>query len=119
PPSPGGPQPVLDYLARDYPALRDRLLDRMSAVVPGWQDTAGADIGVTLLELMAHLGDLYAYRQDAAAVEAYLTTARLRTSVRRHARLLGYPMGDGCAARTWLALTVTDPAELSAGSAVG
>lgn len=119
PPSPDGPQPVLDYLARDYPALRDRLLDRMSSVVPGWQDTAGADIGVTLLELMAHLGDLYAYRQDAAAVEAYLTTARLRTSVRRHARLLGYPMGDGCAARTWLALTVTDPAELSAGSAVG
>ena len=119
PPPAGGPQPVLDYLARDYPALRERLLDRVSSLVPGWQDTTGADIGVTLLELMAHLGDLYAYRQDAAAVEAYLTTARLRTSVRRHARLLGYPMGDGCAARTWLAFTVTDPAELKADSAVG
>lgn len=103
-----GSQPVLDYLARDYPALRRRLLDRLATLIPGWKDTIGADIGVTLVELMAHLGDLYAYRQDAAAQEAYLTTARMRTSVRRHARLLGYPMGDGCSARTWLAFEVPE-----------
>ena len=114
-----GEQPILDYLARDYPLLRRRLLDRMAAVVPGWTDTAAADVGVTLLELMAHLGDLYAYRQDAAAVEAYLTTARQRTSVRRHARLLGHVMSDGCAARTWLALTTDAVVTLPAGSGVG
>ncbi|WP_282004280.1 baseplate J/gp47 family protein [Propioniciclava sinopodophylli] len=113
-----GPQPVLDYLARDWPALRRRLLDRFSSQVPAWTDQSSADIGVTLIELMAHLGDLYAYRQDAAAVEAYLTTARMRTSVRRHARLLGYPMGDGCSARTWLALTTAAAATLPRRSGV-
>ena len=114
-----GEQPILDYLARDYPLLRRRLLDRMAALVPGWTDTVAADIGVTLVELMAHLGDLHAYRRDAAAVEAYLTTARLRTSVRRHARLLGHVMSDGCAARTWLALTTEAVVDLPLGSAVG
>ena len=114
-----GEQPNLDYLARDYPLLRRRLLDRMASIVPGWTDTTAADVGVTLIELMAHLGDLYAYRQDAAAVEAYLTTARQRTSVRRHARLLGHLMSDGCAARTWLALTTAAVVDLPAGSPVG
>jgi hypothetical protein len=113
-----GPSPLLDYLARDYPALRRRLLDRMAALIPGWTDTAAADVGVTLLELMAYLGDDYAYRQDAAAVEAYLTTARQRTSVRRHARLLGYPLGDGCSARGWLALSAEAEVDLPRGSAV-
>lgn len=116
--SAAGPQPVLDYLARDWPALRRRLLDRFAALVPGWTDANAADIGVTLLELFAHLGDELAYRQDAASVEAYLTTARLRTSVRRHARLLGYPVGDGCSARTWLALHTEAATTLDAGSAV-
>ena len=36
------------------------------------------------------------------ATEAYLDTARRRTSVRRHARLVDYAMHDGANARTWL-----------------
>ena len=36
---------------------------------------------------------------DAVAAEAYLETARQRASVRRHARLIDYPMHDGAAAR--------------------
>ena len=38
--------------------------------------------------------------------EAYLGTARRRTSVRRHARLLDYPMHDGANARVWVALEI-------------
>ncbi len=117
-PAAAGPGPVLDYLARDYPALRRRLLDRVTALVPGWGEETGADVGVMLVELMAHLGDVLAYRQDAAALEAYLTTARRRTSVRRHARLLGYPVTEGCSARTWLALTATAELDLEAGVGV-
>ena len=105
---PGG-SPVLDYLARDYEALRTRLLDRLAALVPGWADRSAADPAVMLVELFAYLGDRLAYWQDAVAVEAYLGTARRRTSVRRHARLLGYRVHEGCAARVLLALT-TDTA---------
>jgi hypothetical protein len=44
------------------------------------------------------------------ATEAYLGTARKRVSVRRHARLLDYPMHDGCNARAWVLVQVeSDP----------
>ena len=110
--------PVVDYLARDYGTLRTRLLDRFATVVPGWTDTNAADPAVTLLELFAYLGDRLTYWQDAAAAEAHLTTARRRSSVRRHARLLDYRMHEGCAARSWLAFHVDAPVELPARSPV-
>jgi len=118
PAPPPGASPVLDYLARDYEALRTRLLDRVAALVPGWTDRNPADVLVMLVELFAYQGDRLAYWQDAIAVEAYLGTARRRTSVRRHARLLGYAMHDGCSARTWVALTTDTPFTLPVGSPV-
>ncbi|RKH55949.1 putative baseplate assembly protein [Corallococcus aberystwythensis] len=70
-----------------------------------------------LVEMMAHAGDLLSYHQDAAAAEAYLSTARRRTSLRRHARLLDYTLHEGCNARTWMALEVAgDTLELPAGT---
>lgn len=110
--------PVLDYLARDYDALRVRLLDRLSTLVPGWGDRHPADVGVMLVELFAHLGDRLASWQDAVAVEAYLGTARLRTSVRRHARLLDYRVHEGCSARVLLAFTTVGDVDLPAGTPV-
>ncbi|GEL97429.1 putative baseplate assembly protein [Cellulomonas terrae] len=94
-----------DYLARDYEALRTRLLDRLATLLPDWTDRNPADPAVMLVELFAAVGDRLAYWQDAVAVEAYLGTARRRTSVRRHARLLGYAVHEGCSARTLLAFT--------------
>jgi hypothetical protein len=117
-PLPDTASPVLDYLARDYEMLRTRLLDRVAALVPDWQDRSPADVAVMLVELFAYQGDRLAYWQDAIGVEAYLTTARRRPSVRRHARLLGYAMHEGCAARTWLALTTDTAFTLAAGTAV-
>ncbi|MGW0948845.1 hypothetical protein ACWD4O_40655 [Streptomyces sp. NPDC002623] len=111
--------PVLDYLARDYEALRTRLLDRMAVLLPDWTDRSPADIGVTLIELFAYLGDRLSYRQDAVAQEAALSTARRRVSVRRHARLLDYHVHEGCCARTWLAFTTDAEVSLRAGTAVG
>ncbi|MEO3891420.1 putative baseplate assembly protein [Nonomuraea sp. B5E05] len=106
--------PALDYLARDYAGLRDRLLDRLAVLLPGWTDRNPADPLVTLSELFAYAGDRLTYRQDAIAAEAHLATARLRPSVRRHARLLDYRMHEGCAARTWLAFHASAPTDLPA-----
>ncbi|MEO3807255.1 putative baseplate assembly protein [Nonomuraea sp. B1E8] len=106
--------PALDYLARDYVGLRDRLLDRLAVLLPGWTDRNPADPLVTLAELFAYAGDRLTYRQDAIAAEAHLATARLRPSVRRHARLLDYRMHEGCAARTWLAFHASAPADVPA-----
>ncbi|MGX1128869.1 putative phage baseplate assembly protein [Streptomyces glaucescens] len=98
------PAPAVDYLAKDYASFRRLLLERMSLTMPQWTERHVPDLWITLVEILAHVGDRLSYQQDAVATEAYLDTARLRTSVRRHARLVGYPMHDGCAARTVVCL---------------
>jgi len=101
------PSPHIDYLAKDYGSFRRLMLDRLSLLLPGWRERTPADFGVTLVELLAYVGDSLSYQQDAAATEAYLGTARLRTSVRRHARLIDYRMHDGCNARVFVQVIVT------------
>lgn len=109
-PEPVDPVPPIDYLAKDYASFRRLLLDRLSVVMPDWKERLAADIGVTLVEVMAYAGDRLSYYQDAAGSEAYLGTARRRSSIRRHARLLDYAMHDGCNARAWLCLEMEEGA---------
>ncbi|MFE7559776.1 putative baseplate assembly protein [Kitasatospora sp. NPDC057500] len=110
------PAPVIDYTARDYESLRRLVLDRMSLTAPGWTERHLPDLGVTLVELLAHTADQLSYQQDAVATEAYLDTARLRVSVRRHVRLIDYAMHDGCNARAFVALTADRPLTLRHGT---
>jgi hypothetical protein len=105
-PPPSRDGPAIDYLVRDYPGFRRLLLDRMALLVPGWTERHVPDLGITLVELLAYAADHLAYAQDAVATEAYLGTARHRISVRRHARLVDYVLGEGCNARTFVVLTI-------------
>ncbi len=98
------PEPNLDYLAKDYDSFRQLMLDRMATTIPAWQERSPADLGVTLVEALAYAADHSSYFQDAVATEAHLPLARLRTSVLRHARLLGYQATEGSNARTAVAI---------------
>ncbi|GAA0432940.1 hypothetical protein Aca07nite_02780 [Actinoplanes capillaceus] len=109
------PAPAIDYTARDYDTIRRLLLDRMALTVPAWAERGPADLGVTLIELLAYTADQISYQQDAVATEAYLDTARHRVSVRRHAKLVDYSMHDGCNARTVVVVDVTEPVTLRPG----
>ncbi|MCC6444410.1 MAG: putative baseplate assembly protein [Armatimonadetes bacterium] len=102
------PEPRIDYLAKDYASFRQLMLDRLGTILPDWKERNTADVGVALVEVMAYAADHLSYYQDAVANEAYLGTARRRVSVRRHARLLDYPMHDGCNARAWVQVAVQD-----------
>jgi hypothetical protein len=97
-------EPVIDYLAKDYPGFRQLILDRLALVMPGWVERHIPDLGIALVELFAYTGDYLSYHQDAVATEAYLATARHRISVRRHARLVDYAMHEGCNARAFVCL---------------
>jgi hypothetical protein len=101
--------PHLDYLAKDFASFRRLMLDRLSQTVPDWDERNPVDVGMMLVELIAYAADQLSYHQDAVATEAYLGTARKRASVRRHARLLDYPMHDGANARAWVFVEATDP----------
>ena len=106
-PWPRAEAPVIDYTARDYESVRRLILDRLALTTPDWVERNPADLGVTLVELLAHTADRISYHQDAVATEAYLDTARRRVSVRRHVRLIDYPMHDGCNARALVTVEVT------------
>lgn len=103
-PPPARTAPEIDYLAKDYASFRQLILDRLALIMPDWQETHVPDLGITLVELLAYVGDYLSYYQDAVATEAYLGTARQRISVRRHARLVDYAMHDGCNARAWITI---------------
>ncbi len=98
-------QPEINYLAKDYASFRKLILDRMALLLPDWRERNPADLGITLVELLAYVGDHLSYQQDAIATEAYLNSARKRVSLQRHARLVDYFVHNGTNARVWVQLT--------------
>lgn len=115
-PPPARVEPEISYLAKDYASFRQLILDRLALIMPDWQERHVPDVGITLVELLAYVGDHLSYYQDAVATEAYLGTARLRTSVRRHVRLVDYPMHEGVNARAWVTIATDIDRELPAGT---
>jgi hypothetical protein len=94
--------PDINYLAKDFSGFLQVMRDRLAVLAPGWTETHAADLGIALLETLAYAADHLSYQQDAVSTEAYLGTARSRISLRRHARLVDYPLSEGCNARTWV-----------------
>lgn len=116
-PPPPLPEPEIDYQAKDYTSFRRLMLDRLAVTLPAWTERNPADQQVMLVELLAFAADRLSYTQDAVATEAYLGTARHRISVRRHARLLDYRIGDGTNARVFVQLTAAQDGPLPPGTA--
>jgi hypothetical protein len=112
-PEPQVDYPV-DYQARDFWSFRRALLDFASTRYPAWQDRLEADVGVMLAEVMSAAGDELSYAQDRIAREAWLATAAQRRSLRRHARLVDYPVHDGKGAATWLDFDASQDAAIAA-----
>jgi hypothetical protein len=100
--------PEINYLAKDYAGFRRLLLDHLSLWLPDWAEEHPADLTHTLVDVLAYAADYLSYYQDAVATEAYLGTARLRRSVKRHVRLLDYAWHEGCNARVWVQVQVND-----------
>jgi Baseplate J-like protein len=99
--------PDVNYLARDYDSFRQVMLDRLAVLAPTWTERHAADLGLVLVEALAYAADHLSYQQDAVGTEAYLGTARSRISLRRHARLVNYLVGEGCNARALVAVNAT------------
>ncbi|MER7106981.1 putative baseplate assembly protein [Streptomyces sp. NPDC000229] len=121
--------PVIDYTARDYDTIRSLILDRLALTAPDWVELpqaldfaraggtpSAADLGTTLVELLAHTADRIGHQQDAVATEAYLDTARRRVSLRRHVRLIDYPMHDGVNARAFVTVETVREVTLAPGT---
>jgi hypothetical protein len=102
----GGPDHPVDYLARDFHSFRRALLDFAAERYPGWSEPLEADQAVMLMEIMAALGDEFAYSQDRIARELALDSATQRRSRSALARLVDYAPDPGSAATAELAVAV-------------
>jgi predicted phage baseplate assembly protein len=69
---------------------------------------AGDDPALALLDAWAVVADVLTFYQERIANEGYLRTATERLSVLELARMIGYELGAGVAASTFLAFTVDD-----------
>jgi hypothetical protein len=115
--APVEPVTGIDYRTRDFDALREQLLARIGAHVPGPLTNHPVAQTTALVEQLAYLGDALNYQLDALATEAYLETARSRRSVTRHAALLDYEVFQGRSARAWMWVEVDAPRTLPARTA--
>ena len=82
--------PQIDYTSRDYVAIVDDLTTIAQQFNPTWSASDPTDIGVTLIELFAYLGDILNYYADRAASEGFLATASQRQSILQLAAMFGY-----------------------------
>ena len=117
PPEESNDFPV-DYSSRDFWSFRQSLLDFAAQRYPDWVDRIEPDIGMMLVEVLAALGDEFAYAQDRVAREAQLDTATQRRSLCTLARLVDYDIDNGAGATTWIDVTVNGPGVLNGGTAV-
>lgn len=108
----------VDYSARDFWSLRQALLDFAAHRYPDWQDRLEADLGMVFTELLAALGDEFAYAQDRIFRETALETASQRRSLRHLARLVDYEADNGQGAFTWLDVTTNAAGNIAAGTVV-
>lgn len=95
------PGPAFDYRVRDYQGFRRQMLGRLSELVPGFREDDPVDLTTTVVEAAAYVADQHSYRLDWVGTEAFLSTARSRTSIARHARLVDYALGEGASARVF------------------
>lgn len=84
------PQPVIDYLAKDFQSFKLALTDFSAQRYPAWRERAEADFGVMFMEVLCALADELSYLQDRVAAEATLLGATQRRSLVSMARLVDY-----------------------------
>lgn len=102
--------PAIDYTNKDYASLRQAMLELARYRLPEWTDQSPGDLGVLLVDLFAHMGDVLLYYQDRIANESFLDTAVERRSVLNLLRLIGYELKAPVAAAADLTLTWKAPA---------
>lgn len=103
--------PQVDYTSRDYSAIREDLLNLIPNYAPEWTNREPSDLGMTLVELFAYMGDMLNFYIDRAANEGFLATASQRDSILQIADMLGYSPTTSAAAKVTLTFTnITDTA---------
>ena len=98
------------YTKERFEDLLNYFKDEIRRRFPQWTAFNDDDFGTVLLELFAGICDMFRFYQNVTAVESFPCLARLRESLVRHAKWLGYIPKPAGAAYVDLEFTVDDPA---------
>lgn len=103
--------PSLRYRVDTHAGFFQRMLARLPATPPLDRLTTRAlsDPSIAVLDGWAVLADILTFYQERIANEGYLGTAGERRSVLELAAMIGYQLGPGVAASTYLAFTLETP----------
>lgn len=103
---------AIRYRVGDHGRFKESLLAGLSrAALPalrGLTTRRDEDFSIALLDAFAVMADVLTFYQERIANESYLRTATERLSVGHIARLIGYDLRPGSAARASLAFTMQD-----------
>jgi hypothetical protein len=97
---------AIDYMAKDYASFRHALIDLIPRKIPQWKDRSEADMGIMLIELFSYVADELSYSQDRVANEAFLRSARARSSVSNHLQLIDYHIQNGLSANAFIKVEI-------------
>ena len=105
---------ALVYRAGTYSTFFETLKAALprNASLAGLTTRASDDPAIALLDAWAVVLDVLSFYQERVANEGFLHTATERRSVLELARSIGYELGPGVAASTFLAFTLDTPKDL-------
>ena len=82
----------VDYTTRDYEGFRNDMIELLKKKIPEYSDFSESDMGIVLIELLAHGLDVISFYNDKVANEIFPDTATERESIIKHCRRLGYEL---------------------------
>ncbi|HEX6668696.1 MAG TPA: hypothetical protein VF061_04015, partial [Gemmatimonadales bacterium] len=105
---------AIRYRVGDHARFKESLLAGLSrAALPALRELTTRrddDFSIGLLDAFAVMADVLTFYQERIANESYLRTATERLSIGYIARLIGYQLRPGAAARTAIAFTMQEGA---------
>ncbi len=102
--------PKLSYTSRDFATIKAELSDIVKQTRPeAWSDFFNSNLGVTLIELAALVGDMLSYNLDATGLESFLSSSRRYGSALRFAKSVGYTPRLSSAATVLMKSTTSLP----------
>jgi hypothetical protein len=88
--------PKLNYINKDYESIRKDVVDILKVYYPDqFQDFNVTSIGMSMVDLLAYVGDILSYNTDKRFNELFLDGVTERNAVFRLAKTFGYkPVGN-------------------------
>lgn len=88
--------------------LRD-MVDQIPSLSNKWTDFSPNDMGIVILELLAHVQELLLFYLDKEANEAFIETARERKNIINLCKLIAYRLSGVTSSSTILEFTLESP----------